>query len=226
MVQTKGFYMKYILTTSLFALTLGMSGCDQSVQHPDDLPWQITASPEGNPQVFHLEVGKSTLKDVIEHFHSFPEMAVFAHESGKRTLEAYFGTLRVGLFEAKIIAELQADDATLTKFQNDATKREGMASGQWKFTLSEADVKVADSLLLKKLVYMPAVNYDPDIVTARFGLPAERLPSSRKEVEFWLYPQKGLAILLNSDGSDILYYTDPKDYPALKQDLLEAKAPQ
>lgn len=173
--------------------------------------------------MFHLEIGKSTLREVIEHLHSFPEIAVFAHESGKRTLEAYFGSQRVGLFEAKIIAELQTDDATLNKFQTGAVKREGMASGQWKYPLSEADVKAADALPVHKLVYMPSVNYDPDIVTARFGQPAERLPSQKEGVELWFYPQKGLAILMNNDGGEILYYTDPQHYAALKQELLEAK---
>jgi hypothetical protein len=215
--------MKHLIVASLLALTLGMAGCDQSPQHPEDLPWQVTTSADGNPQVFHLDIGKATLKDVIERFHSFPEMAVFSHESGKRTLEAYFGTLQIGLFDAKIIAELQADDATLTKLQNNAPKREGMASGQWKFTLAEADVKEVDSLLLHKLVYMPMIDYDADIVTARFGAPAERLPSSKAGVEYWFYPQKGLAILMNSDGSDILYYTAASNFAAMKQALLEAK---
>lgn len=215
--------MKYALMGGLLALLLGIAGCDQSPQHPDDLPWQISVTPEGRPQVFHLEIGKSTLREVIEHLHSFPEIAVFAHESGKRTLEAYFGSQRVGLFEAKIIAELQADDATLNKFQTGAVKREGMASGQWKYPLSEADVKAADALPVHKLVYMPSVNYDPDIVAARFGQPAERLPSQKEGVELWFYPQKGLAILMNNDGGEILYYTDPQHYAALKQELLEAK---
>lgn len=215
--------MKYALMGGLLALLLGIAGCDQSPQHPDDLPWQITVTPEGRPQVFHLEIGKSTLREVIEHLHSFPEIAVFAHESGKRTLEAYFGSQRVGLFEAKIIAELQADDATLDKFQTGAVKREGMASGQWKYPLSEADVKAADALPVRKLVYMPSVNYDADIVTARFGQPSERLPAQKEGVTFWFYPQKGLAILMNNDGGEILYYTDPQNYAALKQELLEAK---
>lgn len=216
--------MKYI-SSSLLALSLtwGLVGCEQATQAPDDLPWQITTSADGNPQVFHLEVGKSTLKDVIERLHSFPELAVFAHESRKRTLEAYFGTQRLGLFEAKIIAEMQADEAMLDTFQQNATKREGMASGQWKHTVAEADLKTANHLLISKLVYMPAINYEPEIVAARFGEPAERLPSARKEVEFWLYPQQGLAILMNSEGGEILYYTTPALYPALKQELLEAK---
>ena len=218
--------MKHILISSLLALTLGMTGCDSSPQHPEDLPWQITLSPEGNPQVFHLDVGTATLKDAIERFHSFPEMAVFAHESGKRTLEAYFGTQRLGLFEAKIIAEMRADDALLDKFQKENTQREGMASGQWKYTLSEANVKVANSLRVEKLVYMPMIDYEPDIVTARFGAPEERLPSTQPGVEYWFYPAKGLAIVMNSEGKEVFYYTGLQDFAAMKQGLLAAKSPK
>lgn len=215
--------MKDIVTGSLLALMLALMGCDQTPQHPEDLPWQITVTPEGHPQVFKLEIGKSTLRGVIEHLRSFPEMAVFSHESGKRTLEAYFGTQRIGLFDAKIVAELQADDALLDKFQNEAGKPEGMASGQWKYPLSEASLKAADALPVRKLVYMPSINYEPDIVTARFGEPTERLPAQKDGVEFWLYPQKGLVIVMNNDGGEILYYTDRQNYAALKQELLETK---
>lgn len=216
--------MKSGLAASLLVCTLAISGCGQSSTPPDDLPWQITTSAEGNPQVFHLEVGKSTLKEMIEHLHNFPEVAVFAHESRKRTLEAYFATQRLGLFEAKLVAELQADEAMLDKFQQETSKREGMASGQWKYALSEANVKTANGLTVRKLVYLPTINYEPEIVTARFGEPAERLPSTKSGVEYWFYPQRGLAILMNAEGGEILYYTTPALYPALKQELLEAKA--
>lgn len=212
--------MKHILMGSLLALAL--VGCEQATQHPEDLPWQASMTPEGTVQAFHLEIGKSTLKETINQFRSFPEIAVFTQENGKRRAEAYFGKQRLGVFEAKIIAELQADDATLAKFEADSKKREGMASGMWKYALSEDDVRVADGLPVRKLVYMPTIDYDPETVTARFGEPTERLPSQKEGVEFWFYPQKGLAILMNNDGDEILYYTDEKNYPALKQDLLEA----
>jgi len=215
--------MKQALIGSLLALTLGMAGCDQVAVTPDDLPWQITTTPAGNPRVFRLEMGKATLKDVIERLHSFPELAVFSHESGKRKLEAYFGTQRMGLFDAKIIAELQADATTLDKLQNGGGKREGMASGQWKFPVAEKDMPSVNALLVERLVYMPAINYEPDIVTARFGAPDERLPSAKAGIEYWFYPQKGLAILMSNESGEILYYTAPQSFAALKQELLEAK---
>ncbi len=215
--------MKQILTGSLLALMLAITGCEQAAQHPEDLPWQTRMTPEGTVQAFHLEIGKSTLKQMIEQFHSFPELAVFAHESGKRTLEAYFSKQRLGVFEAKLVAELKADDAMLTRFETEYKKREGMASGMWKYELSEDNVKVANELSVRKLVYMPTINYDQETVRARFGEPAERLPSQQEGVSLWLYPQKGLILQMNDDGGEVLYYTGQQDYTALKQELLETK---
>ena len=215
--------MKHTLTSCLLALAIGVTGCGQEAEKPTDLPWQITLSAAGNPQVFHVEVGVTPLKALNEHLHNFPDIAVFSHESGKRTLEAYYGTQRMGLFEAKIIAELQADPATLDKFQAGAIKHEGMASGQWKFSLSEPAILQSNDLPIEKLVYMPAVNYEPEIVNARFGIPAERLPAAKAGVEFWCYPDKGLIIALNNDGGDILYYVAKSGFVALKQTLLEEK---
>ena len=109
------------MTACCLALALGLTGCEPSSAPPiENLPWQITLSPAGNPQVFQVELGKSTLKDLMSQVRSFPEMAVFAHEGGQRRLEAYFGTQRLGLFDAKLLAELQVDDATLTALQTNA----------------------------------------------------------------------------------------------------------
>ncbi|MFN3785954.1 MAG: hypothetical protein ACK4RS_03840, partial [Thiothrix sp.] len=208
-----------LCTLGVFA---ALQGCDSASLTPTDLPWQVTASAAGNPQVFGVEVGVTTLKGLIEHLRSFPELAVFAHENGKRSLEAYFGTQRLGVFEAKLIAELQADSQTLNSFQQNATQRAGMASGMWKHTLTEADVSKADGLVINKLIYLPSIDYEPDIITARFGEPSQRLPTQQAGTELWVYPAKGLLLLYSSDGGEILYYTTPALYPALQQELLEA----
>lgn len=217
--------LKNTLIRGLCALGLlaAVQGCDQAAQTPTDLPWQITTSAAGNPQVFHVEVGVTTLKGLSQHLRSFPELAVFAHESGKRSLEAYFGTQRLGVFEAKLIAELQADSQLLDSFQQNATERAGMASGMWKHTLAEADISKTNDLVINKLIYLPSIDYEPDIITARFGEPSQRLPTQQAGTELWLYPAKGLVIMYSSKGSEIFYYTTPALYPALQQELLEAK---
>lgn len=216
--------MKQLITTCCLVLTFSLVGCESSSSPlTENLPWQITLSPDGNPQVFQIELGKSTLKDLIAQLRSFPEMAVFAHENGKRRLEAYFGTQRLGPFDAKVLVELQTDDATLTTLQTHATKREGMASGYWKHTIAENDMALVNTLVIRKLVYIPTANYDPAVITQRFGNPTERLPSNHGEVEYWFYPDKGLAIALNAKGSEVLHYVSRADFAALKQELLEAQ---
>lgn len=198
-------------------------GCGQSAEPTTDLPWQITVTQAGNPQVFHVEVGKSTLQDLSQHLRDFPEIALFVHENGARRLEAYFGKQRLGVFEAKLVAELQADDATLEAFRQRAGKPSGMASGYWKYPLAEQDIRAAVNLPLTRLVYLPAVDYSADILVARFGEPAQRLPLQREGVDLWLYPAKGLLIMLDERGGEAFHYTTPALYPVVQQELQEAR---
>ncbi len=218
-----GFGMKHPILCGLLVAALSLSACDGTPQHPDNLPWQIHITEQGNPQVFHLNLGQTTLKQTIEQFHSFPELALFAHESGKRSLEAYFGKLRLGVFEAKIIAELPADAPLLDQLQKNASKKEGMASGMWKYTIAESDYTVLNALPVKKLVYMPVANYTPDIIQQRFGYPPERLASKQAQVDYWCYADKSLIIAVDKEEGAVFYYTTQANYPALKQELLEAK---
>lgn len=204
-------------------LVLLLTACGGDKPHPEDLPWQINLNDQGQPTVFHIAIGQDNLKTVIDRFHHFPEIALFAREGNKQSVEAYFDKQRLGLFEAKLLVDLQADEALLAKLQQNATKREGMASGQWKYTLAEADLPLVNNLLIRRVVYMPTVDYTPDVVKARFGQPNEVQASAKPGIDYWFYPQKGLALLVNNDGGDIFYYTDAQHYPALQQELIASK---
>lgn len=204
-------------------LALTLAACSGDKPQPEDLPWQLTLNAQGQPTVFHIAIGQDTLKSVIDRFHHFPEIALFTQQNGKQSLEAYFAKQRLGLFEAKLLVDLQADDATLNQLQQKSGKREGTASGQWKYALDEKDLPQINQLLIRRVVYMPSVDYTPDVVKARFGEPGEVLPSSQTRVEYWFYPDKGLAILLNNDGGDIFYYTAREHYAVLRQELVESK---
>jgi len=215
--------MKRLLLASLLALTLGIAGCGESApQTPEDLPWKSIVTPAGNTQIFHLELGKSTLMDAINHFREIPEIALFHLPDGRRSLEAWIGKQRIGLFEAKIVLEMQADDAQLAKFEAENINREAQESGSWKYRLSEPNVKITDNLPIYKLVYIPVVDYDAPQITKLFGEPSARAPV-KDGVEYWFYPQKGVAILMNPHGGDIFYYTSSQNYPKLKQQLLTSK---
>ena len=215
--------MRLLSLSGLLCSGLCVSACDSPAEKPTNLPWQVTLTAQHNPEVFHITVGQSSLRQVIEQLKSFPELAVFSYEDGKRSLEAYFGKQRLGLFEAKLVAEIDIDDATLTKLQQNASKREGMASGQWKFTLAEADLKTINDLPIRTLIYIPVIDYPSTIVEERFGKPFEIKPAPQKDVALWFYPDKNLILMLDQEGGDIFYYASAQYYPVLQQTLLTAK---
>lgn len=202
-----------------------LSACGKSdPQAVDNLPWDIRTE-QGVTRVFHLELGKTTLRQAIELWHSFPELAVMQARTNELSLEAYFGKQRLGLFEAKLVAELAADQATLEKFSQEHIQREPQASGAWRLTVSEPNLKLANDFLIKYLIYIPVVNYEPELIRARFGEGAE-IVNLTETVDAWFYADRHLAMLIDAKGGDMFYYSSPPDFPQLKEKILKLPAEQ
>lgn len=214
--------MKYVFGF-LLAVALGIAAIfwlndGQQTPDPENLPWQSTMNEAGHVNAFHITLGQITSRQMMEHFKSFPEVALFEPKGGEAILEAYFGKKRVGLFEAKLVAELEADADTLQRFKSNHLERDAQASGKWKYRLSEPDIKESNSFLVKNLIYIPIADYEQDILLARFGKPAEMI-KTREKAQYWVYPNKGLIILENPEGGEIFYYTSKANFETLKQRL-------
>lgn len=212
--------MKRFLAGVCTLLLLSACGKSEHPQAVDNLPWQVTKTAEGHTQVFHIELGKTTLRQAIELLHSFPELAVMQAPSNEYSLEAYFGKQRLGVFEAKLVAELAADPTNLDKFAKEHIKREPQASGAWRLTVSEENQKLANDFPIKTLIYIPVVNYEPDIILSRFGAGSEVVKLT-DTVDAWFYADRGLAMLIDAKGGDIFYYSSLADFPQLKAKILK-----
>lgn len=189
----------------------------ESISH---LPWQIEVDETGQVEVFQMKLGATTLREMIEQFQHFPEIALFSTEQGDSRLEAYFGKRRMGVFDARLIAEIEADSSMLNQFIQDSTERKAQPSGRWKHTLAESSVKIANEQQVSLLVYMPVADYDEAVVSRHFGEPADKVVVDEQS-NYWFYPQKGMAIFMNAEDDDILYYSAIKDFAALRQRLVE-----
>lgn len=191
----------------------------QQKPDPENLPWQATLNEQGQVDVFHMTVGQTTLRQMMEQFRSFPEVALFAQKNGSRIVEAYFGKKRVGLFEAKLVAELDVDADTLARFEKNRIEEEPQPSGKWKFTLAEPDMLATNDFAIKHLIYIPIVNYEQSILQQRFGKPAEII-KTKTAAQYWMYPNKGLIVLEDPDGAEIFYYVAKQHFDALKARLV------
>lgn len=210
------------LLAFLMANVLLLTSCSSEQTNPVDLPWQATVNAEGNVDAFGITIGKTTLRETMMHFKSFPETGLFVDEDGTSALESYFGKKRVGLFEAKLVAESDASEAVRKGMLERALERKPQPSGKWRYRLSEDDVRVSNELPVKYLVYIPVVDYEQERIETLFGQPEGTHAMTEKAV-YWFYPKKGLILLLNNDGGDIMYYSPTRHYAALRERLVTMK---
>jgi len=189
---------------------------DTERQDSADLPWMAEISPGGRLRVFGIELGRTILAKAASRWGERPEVGLFVQAGGDRSLEAYFGSLRLGLLQARLVAVLGADSETLARYAAAAVNAEPMPSGARRLELSEAHRAETFELPIRALTYIPRADYDRELVGSRFGEPDERLKASGGS--YWLYPERGIAIRLDQ-GRTVIHYVLPGQFAALRDRL-------
>ena len=202
------------------ALWLSYTDTERQVE-VTDLPWQVEVLPDGTSQVFGITLGRSSLREVSEAFETIPEIALFEEADGTLRLEAYFGRIRLGVLEARVIAQVGMAPERLEAMAARAPTSEPMPSGARKLGLGEDDIATVFRQTVAALTYIPSAQYDARIVEQRFGAPAAIRPINETQ-RYWLYPGIGLALLLGDEEREVLEYVPPRDFDALVARLPEA----
>jgi hypothetical protein len=212
------------LTVPMFFLS-GESPSGPAIE--EGMPWQIETLPEGRSRVFGLTLGTATLADARARFGGDLDVAILGTSTETGALEAFVENVRFGFVTGKLVLTMEAPEATVKAMRERAAKSEYMetANAVRKFTLAAPDATAADGLRIAAIAFIPAANLDEQTVLQRFGQPAERIRSSEK-IEHFLYPDKGLDILLDSERKELLQYVAPSRFSHLRDPLLAAIKPK
>ena len=203
------------------------AGKTDGVDPNSNLPWQITLDAQGGSSVFGLKPGVSTLGEVRQRLGGEIEVAIIAEPNETGALEAYYGQVSLGFVLARVIVTVDAPEAAIVAMRERALKAQHMESTTRKITLHPDDLAVINDLPIKAVSVIPTVNLDEATVTQRFGQPGERLVVSEKRVHL-LYPEKGLDVVVDADGKELLQYVAPRDFAMLRAPLVaagESRAP-
>lgn len=184
----------------------------------EGLPWQVETLPDGNSRVSGVIVGATTLGDVCGRFGSDAEVALIAAPGEPGGVEAYFPDVTLGAVTGKLVATADIDAAKIEPMRQRAVKVEYMESTTKKWTLAPDDLAAAKAAPIRALTFIPAVNLDEQVVLQRFGPPAERLRVS-DHAEHFLYPQRGLDLILDTEGKEVLQYVPPRRFAELRAPL-------
>ncbi len=202
----------------MLLLMLAAPAPDRTAPATQGLPWQIDIQADGSSRVFGLTPGRSTLEEARTRFLLEPQVAVVAARDEAGSLEAYFETVSAGFVTGKMVLTLDVPQETIEAMRGRAAKTEYMESTTRKLTLSAEDRQRADRTAIRSIAFIPSAHLDEATILQRFGAPAERLRGG-EHVEHFLYPAKGLDVVLDAKGKELLQYVAPRDFARLREPL-------
>lgn len=204
------------------------AGAHDSAPTGTGLPWQIEALPDGASRVMGLTLTNgpdaSTLADVRRLFGNEVPMAIIAAPGEAGSLEAFVDPAQLGFVSGKLVVTARLDAAALKGLRERALKSDFMESATRKYTLSPADEALALKAPIAALSFIPQARLDADAILARFGTPARRVKSNG-HLEHFLYPDKGLDVILDTEGKELLQYVPPANFARLSDPLETGSAP-
>ncbi|MDR3324175.1 MAG: hypothetical protein LBS89_08235 [Zoogloeaceae bacterium] len=179
---------------------------------PDNhLPWQIALDATGQSRVFGLEPGISTLAEARQRFGEDLELAIIASQEESGTLEAYYPLVTLGPLQGRLILTLEASPEHLQTMKNRAAKSEYTENVAKKFSLASEDFVAAEQAPIRAISLIPAASLDEATILQRFGEPAEKISAS-ETLTHYLYPSRGLDVVHDAKGKEILQYVAPKNF--------------
>ncbi len=211
---------KVLLAITMLGVLSFLSACDKESSKTaaeTNLPWKVSTTANGATHVLGVDIGETTFKQLMFKLRLLAEPALFETPEGNLFLEASFGKKKFGVLEARLIAEMEADQTVFKAMKEDNAGRDSTPSNHWKYSLSVKSTKIANDLRVWRLVYLPVADFELKQMQF-FGEPQEKVQVT-DNAQYWLYPDKGMALLWDKEGKEIFYYAAPKDFTRLKKSL-------
>lgn len=181
-------------------------------------PWEVEVTPKGTSHVLGLHLGEDTLGTVRQHFGDRMQIGLFESPEGRLGLEAFYGELTLGGLTARVVLDAELPSSVLEAIRERARNRGRLESGVVRYQLAREDLSLAMDATVMGLTYLPAADFDEALVRGRFGEPEAVLEGSDQARHF-LYPGKGLDLVLGRDGDAALQYVPPRDFERLTRPL-------
>jgi len=201
------------MTLATLGVALLLPG-GRAVDPDPKLPWRITVGADGSSRVFGLTLGHSTLGEAQQLLGDRGELTLFVAQDGQRTLEAYFDQVALSGLRGHMVLTLELPQERLQAFHDRGIRVSRLGSGETKVTPSEGDRADATHAPLRAITYLPLADIPEEVLLKRFGPPDERIPVGDDRVH-WLYPDRGLDILVDPQRKAVFQYVPPRDFARL-----------
>ena len=209
------FSLLIFLTLILAAFLSLKPASEHSAEKIKGLPWQIDIRPDGRSNIFGVTLGRSTLGQARDQLGDDMELAIIAAaDQDTGGLEMYYGHYKAGFISGKLVVAARVAPDVVIRLAEHAIKSKYLENGARKFTVNPDDLPVALQAPVESITFIPAVNIDQASALKRFG-PAGKTLHTGEQVTHLLYPDKGLDLIINGKGKEVLQYVAPGDFARL-----------
>lgn len=189
------------------------------------VPWAVELLPDGATRVFGLTLPGSTLLDAQAAWGDELQLALMASRDQPAVLEAFVENYRSGPITGRLVLSAGATPKALSRWREHAAKEQPVSAETRRIALRADDRAEALRAPVVGIGFIPSAQLDAETLRLRFGEPAQRVPGAG-QVEHWLYPDQGLAILFDPQGRELLQYVAPAEFERrLHAPLLKALPP-
>ena len=187
-----------------------------------NLPWDITTYSNGTSEVFGITLETTRVDELLEILGEDHELAIISDSNDHSGLEIYYSHFKTGPLQAKLVISVSAEQSELQSMQANASSSKYLDSGARMFLLNPKDLQKIQHWTVASLSLTPAANLDEDIILSRFGKPNERIRQADGS-EHFLYPDKGLDIILSGETKELIQYIAPRSFLQLYEPLKTLK---
>ena len=178
---------------------------DLEVPKNQSMPWQSYVNNKQKTVIFNLVIGQSKLSDAMSLFGREVEVSLFENDQQKQTLEAYYSKTKVGGLSATVILNLKIDPQQLEYFNLYIDETEKLPTGNQKTTYKPSVEAEMLDLVVDSLTFIPSADLEQATIKRLFGEPDNVQPHD-EIIEYWYYDEKGLRIIVDQEGKEILEF--------------------
>ena len=139
--------------------------------------------------------------------------AVIAAPGEDGRLEAFVDPFQADFIGGKLVISAEASSEQLKVWRSRAVKGEFMESTTRRYVLATNDLVEALKSRVVGLSFIPQAQLDAAAVIARFGEPTERV-TIPDHGEHLLYPAKGVDVMIDPNGKELIQYVTPAEFDA------------
>lgn len=208
-----------LLIFSLFITVLLSLPLVFSVNVPDKIrstyPWDITLQESGLTRVFGLTLGQTSFADARKTIGEAVKLALLSIDDEPGSVEMYYAYFTAGRLTGRLIFVADLDQHEISSIRKRAIRSGGANS----FKIHNDDLGRVMKAVIRSITFIPIVDLDEKIIIQRFGNPSQIIRNN-KTLSHYLYPEKGLDVILDSEGKEVLQYVAPHQFQLILEPLM------